>query len=84
MIVREASSKQRDINNRIQQEREQAKEKKTLHKMATEEDDDIDPRDPVGSFKAIMDKINTQEPFNLDSYSVFGHSLYSYKEKYYK
>ena len=38
----------------------------------------------MGSFKAIMDKMNTQDPINLDNYSVFGHNLYSYKEKYYK
>lgn len=49
MIVRETNTKQRDINNRIQQEREKAKEKRNVMK---DEDDHIDPRDPIGSFKA--------------------------------
>lgn len=48
------------------------------------EEDEIDPRDPIGSFKAAMDKLDKDEPFNLDAYSVFGHNVFSYKEKYYK
>lgn len=37
----------------------------------------------MGSFISVYKKMTKEEPINLDDYSVFGHSTYSYKEKYY-
>ena len=40
--------------------------------------------DPVGSFRAVLQRSSNPDGFNLDDYSVFKHSIFNYKEKYYR
>jgi 5'-3' exoribonuclease 2 len=85
MIVKEANSKQREINNKNFQERERNKNKKGESKGNNNvADEAIDLRDPLGSFKSALEKLGREEALDLEDYSVFGHSVYSYKEKYYR
>ena len=43
----------------------------------------IDWSNPLQSFKEEVKKLTSSEN-NLENYSVFSHTLYNYKEKYYR
>jgi hypothetical protein len=49
-----------------------------------DDDDFIDVTDPLGSFKNALSKMSKEDAIDLDDYSVFSHSSYNYKEKYYR